>query len=104
MTTTVPASVDDHHHHDHRPRRPRQSPRRWLWLAIGTVGVAGLLGLRTFTGEQSSLSIPGLSADLLTLSTSVIVESLPFVVLGIVLSIVVQAWLPDDLLMRVPAA
>lgn len=97
MTTTVPASVDEHHQHDHRPRRSRN---RWLWLAIGTLGVAGILGLRAFTGAQESFGVPGLTADLLTLATSVIIESLPFVVLGIALSIVVQAWLPDDLLMR----
>lgn len=97
MTTTVPASVDEHHQHDHRPRRSRN---RWLWLAIGTLGVAGILGLRAFTGAQDSFGVPGLTADLLTLATSVIIESLPFVVLGIALSIVVQAWLPDDLLMR----
>jgi len=98
VTTTVPASVDDHdHQHDHRPRRSR---KRWLWLAIGTLGVAGMLGLRAFTGEQDSIGVPGLTADLVTLATSVIIESLPFVVLGVLLSIVVQAWLPEDLLMR----
>ena len=100
MTSTVKARVDDHdhdHRHDHRPRRSRN---RWLWLTIGTVGVAGILALRAFTGELDSLGDPGLVTDLLTLATSVIIESLPFVVLGIALSIVVQAWLPDDLLMR----
>jgi hypothetical protein len=94
---TKPASVDDHHRHDHRPRR---SHRRWLWLAIGALGVAGLLGLRAFTGQLGARGVPGLGQDLLTLATSVIIESLPFVVLGIVLSIVVQAWLPDSFLMR----
>ncbi|WP_307784245.1 permease [Salinibacterium sp. SWN248] len=98
MSTTLPASVDDHHHqHDHRPRRSRN---RWLWLAIGTIGVAAIFALRAFTGELESVGVPGLTADLLTLATSVIIESLPFVVLGILLSIVVQTWLPDDLLMR----
>ena len=97
MSRTVPAIVDDHHRHDLRPRRSR---RRWLWLAIGTLGVAGVLALRAFTGELGALGVPGLTQDLLTLATSVIIESLPFVVLGIVLSIVVQVWLPDDLLMR----
>ncbi|EAR25484.1 hypothetical protein A20C1_04436 [marine actinobacterium PHSC20C1] len=97
MSLTVPASVDDHHRHDLRPRRSR---RRWLWLAIGTLGVVGLLSLRAFTGELGILGVPGLGQDLLTLATSVIIESLPFVVLGIVLSIVVQTWLPDNFLMR----
>ena len=101
MSFTVPASVDDHDHHDHRPRRsPRRSGRRWLWLAIGTLGVAALLGLRAYTGQLGAVGVPGLAQDMVTLATSIIIESLPFVVLGIVLSIVVQAWLPDDLLMR----
>ncbi len=38
--------------------------------------------------------------DLLTLSISVVIESLPFVILGILLSIVVQVWLPDGILMK----
>ncbi|WP_255461352.1 permease [Glaciihabitans sp. INWT7] len=46
-------------------------------------------------------SLPNHLQDLLTLSISVIVESLPFVVLGIVLSIVVQVWVPDRWIMRV---
>nr|WP_307784412.1 MULTISPECIES: permease [unclassified Salinibacterium] len=98
MTTTLPASVDDHdHQHDHRPRRSRN---RLLWLAIGTIGVGAIFALRAFTGELGAVGVPGLTADLLTLATSVIIESLPFVVLGVLLSIVVQAWIPEDLLMR----
>ena len=38
--------------------------------------------------------------DFVTLSISVVVESLPFVFLGIVLSIVVQTWLPEGFLLR----
>ena len=38
--------------------------------------------------------------DFVTLTTSVIIESLPFVVLGIVLSSIVQVWLPDGFLLR----
>jgi len=46
------------------------------------------------------VSLPNQAQDLLTLAISVVVESLPFVILGIALSIVVQAWLPSDLLQR----
>ena len=46
------------------------------------------------------MSLPNQAQDLLTLAISVVVESLPFVILGIALSIVVQAWLPSDLLQR----
>ncbi|MGV8877034.1 MAG: permease [Rhodoglobus sp.] len=56
--------------------------------------------MRGFTAEIAALGLPGLAQDLLTLATSIIIESLPFVVLGIVLSLVVQVWLPDDLLRR----
>jgi len=100
VATVTPARVSENSHdhsHDHRP--PRRG-RRVVWLAIGVLGVAGLLATRALTGDNDSLSVPGLTQDLLTLSTSVIIESLPFVVLGVLLSIVVQAWLPDDLLMR----
>ncbi|KRE21923.1 permease [Agromyces sp. Soil535] len=38
--------------------------------------------------------------DFFTLSISVVIESLPFVFLGILLSIVVQVWLPDGFLLR----
>ncbi|TQO21038.1 hypothetical protein FB472_2706 [Rhodoglobus vestalii] len=101
MSLTVPGSVENDHRHDHRhDQRPRRSRRRLLWLAIGTLGVAGVLALRAFTGGLDSVGVPNVPQDLLTLATSIIIESLPFVVLGIVLSIVVQTWLPDDLLMR----
>ncbi|MBH0053933.1 MULTISPECIES: permease [unclassified Salinibacterium] len=69
-------------------------------MAIGTIGVGAIFALRAFTGELGAVGVPGLTADLLTLATSVIIESLPFVVLGVLLSIVVQAWIPEDLLMR----
>jgi hypothetical protein len=38
--------------------------------------------------------------DFVTLSSSVVIESLPFVFLGIVLSIVVQIWLPENFLVK----
>ncbi|MDH6181222.1 uncharacterized membrane protein YraQ (UPF0718 family) [Microbacteriaceae bacterium SG_E_30_P1] len=86
------------HGHDHGPVRLRISRRRLVWLIVGVVGVATLLIVRAVTGDGASL--PGQAQDLLTLAISVIVESLPFVILGILLSIVVQAWLPNDLLQR----
>lgn len=80
--------------HSHRPR-----PRRLLWLAIGVVGIIGLFVLRGATAA-STISLPDVLQDLLTLAISVIIESLPFVVLGIVLSIIVQVWLPQSWLDR----
>lgn len=63
--------------------------------AIALTGGAVLLRLGT-----SGLSAEGLSGavrDFFTLSISVLIESLPFVFLGILLSIVVQIWLPPTL-------
>ena len=84
------------HEHTHAPAR---SPKRLVWLGIGVVGIAALLGIRAFL-EGSGFSLPNELQDLLTLSISVVIESLPFVILGILLSIVVQVWLPDGILMR----
>jgi uncharacterized membrane protein YraQ (UPF0718 family) len=39
--------------------------------------------------------LPNRLQDGLTLGMSVLIESLPFVVLGVVISIVVRIWLPD---------
>jgi uncharacterized membrane protein YraQ (UPF0718 family) len=87
------------HEHSHPPVRPAVSRTRLIWLGIGVVGVAGLLGLRA-TIAGAGFSLPNEIQDLLTLSISVVIESLPFVVLGIALSIAVQVWLPDGILMR----
>lgn len=87
--------------HDHKNgHAPRRIPRsRYVWFAIGAAGLATLFGLRA-AASGAGFSLPDQVQDLLTLSISVIVESLPFVVLGILLSIVVQVWLPERLLMR----
>jgi uncharacterized protein len=57
-------------------------------------GIAALFAARAATAA-SSFSLPNVAQDILTLAISVIVESLPFVILGIVLSIAVQVWVPD---------
>ncbi len=45
--------------------------------------------------------LPNRLQDGLTLGMSVLIESLPFVVLGIVISIAVRIWLPDGVFVRV---
>jgi uncharacterized protein len=77
------------HRHSPRPR-----PRRLAWLAAGTGGIAALFALRAATAS-APLSLPNVAQDIITLAISVIVESLPFVILGIVLSIAVQVWVPE---------
>ncbi|MEP6482501.1 MAG: permease, partial [Rhodoglobus sp.] len=82
--------------HDHGGPPSR---KRIGWAVGGTLGLVGLLGVRSLA-DGVGFSMPGRIQDLLTLSISVIIESLPFVILGILLSIVVQVWLPEGLLMR----
>jgi len=89
-------STEREHAHHHAPTR---SPRRLVWLGVGAAGLALLFGARWLL-EGSGFSLPNEVQDLLTLSISVVIESLPFVILGILLSIVVQVWLPDGILMR----
>ncbi len=38
--------------------------------------------------------------DSITLAISVMVESFPFIILGIVISVLIQVWLPDGFLMK----
>lgn len=68
-------------------------------LALG--GIAALFIVRALSPSPGPWSLPNQIQDLLTLTISVIVESLPFVILGIVLSIAVQVWVPDRWIMRV---
>lgn len=100
MHTETEEHPHQSHHHEHEGTRPKLSRKRLIWLAIGVVGIVGLLAVRSTLGDASVSPLPNQLQDLLTLSFSVIIESLPFVVLGILLSIVVQAWLPDGILMR----
>lgn len=70
-------------------------------LGVGVVGIVALFVLRAVSPELPTPALPNAAQDLLTLSISVIVESLPFVILGILLSIVVQHWIPDRWIVRV---
>lgn len=72
-----------------------------VWLTVGVVGVGSAFLIRATTPSLGRWSLPNQLQDLLTLSISVIVESLPFVILGVLLSILVQVWIPDSWIMRV---
>lgn len=98
VTTQLEQRAQHRHSHEMAPKRPARS--RVFWLVVGLVGLAAIVVARAATSGKSGLALPNQLQDLLTLSVSVIIESLPFVVLGIVLSIVVQVWLPDGLLLR----
>ena len=82
------------------PRPARASPTGIrTGLATGLALVL-LLALRAASPALGDSVLPDRIQDLVTLSVSVIVESLPFVILGIVLSIVVQVWVPPGVIER----
>jgi uncharacterized membrane protein YraQ (UPF0718 family) len=71
----------------------------WRQLVICLVLVGVLWLARTLTG-QLGLVMPKQLQDLVTFAASILIESLPFVLLGVILSIVVQVWLPAGTLTR----
>lgn len=87
-----------------RTPRPDRHPR-WrispaTGLAIGVVLAAAAFGLRQLTAG-ADFTLPNAIQDLLTLSYSVLIESIGFVVLGILLSVMVQIWIPASWIVRV---
>jgi len=101
-TLTAPpppaAHADAHHDHDHDATRSPTGIR--TGLVTGLALVLLLLALRAASPALGTGLLPDRLQDLVTLSVSVIVESLPFVILGIVLSIVVQVWVPPGVIER----
>ena len=91
-----------HDHHDHGVvapgRGPGRGPRRASRTPLLVVGGAVALLLLVVRLASPALGpglLPDVAQDFVTLTISVIVESMPFVLLGIVLSIIVQVWLPQ---------
>jgi uncharacterized membrane protein YraQ (UPF0718 family) len=75
--------------------------RRGLKGLLFGLGVVGLLAALRISAPQSlagEMADP--AKDFVTLAVSVLIESLPFVFLGILLSVAVQVWLPDGFLLR----
>lgn len=80
----------------------KTSPLRpLLGFVLGLAGLGIIVGGRVTTGDQTSGVLTDASQDVLTLAFSVLIESLPFIILGITLSILVQVWLPDKLLFKI---
>lgn len=69
-------------------------------LAIAVALVLVFVGIRTVAPPALGAALSDGAKDFFTLSISVVIESLPFVFLGILLSIGVQLWLPPDTLTR----
>lgn len=87
-------------------RDARRASRRWgarhlIAAGLGVAGIVALIAIRATTAESGPAGLPDAAQDLITLSTSVIIESLPFIVLGIALSILVQVWIPETWLLRI---
>jgi uncharacterized membrane protein YraQ (UPF0718 family) len=100
LTAAPPPAAPAHDHpHDHGGPRPSPAGLR-TGLATGLALVLLLLALRAVSPALGDSVLPDRLQDLVTLSVSVIVESLPFVILGIVLSIVVQVWVPPGVIER----
>ena len=72
---------------------------RWA-LVVGVAGIGAIFLARWLSPAVLGTFLPTVLQDLLTLAYSVIIESLPFVVLGIALSILVQVWIPDRWIAR----
>ncbi len=84
--------------HSHRPSRSPRSP--WIGVALGAAIVAALFLIDRFLPSLFAASLESRAQDGLTLALSVLIEALPFVILGVLLSIVVQVWLPADVIHR----
>ncbi|MDF2508307.1 MAG: permease [Microbacterium sp.] len=86
------------HGHSHRPA---PSPRSaWVGVGLGVVIIAALFLIDAFLPKLFPDALPTRAQDGLTLALSVLIEALPFVILGVLLSIVVQVWLPADVIHR----
>jgi uncharacterized membrane protein YraQ (UPF0718 family) len=84
----------------HVHARPAPTARRTVGLTVGVAAVLALLSVRLFAPVETGEALSDGVRDGITLAISVVIESLPFVFLGIVLSIAVQLFLPADFLMR----
>ncbi|PKI91690.1 hypothetical protein CW368_06045 [Actinomycetales bacterium SN12] len=69
-------------------------------IVAGAGVVAVLVLIDLFAPALFSDALPARAQDGLTLALSVLIEALPWVILGVVLSIVVQVWLPSDAVQR----
>jgi len=84
------------------PARPVTTrPRSLTGPGLVLAAVVALLAVRVLSPAVGTAGLPDVVQDFLTLAISVVVESLPFVVLGIVLSIVVEVWVPHGVLERI---
>lgn len=75
------------------------SAQHALYATAGLVLIALLATLRISTAQLAPLPSEPLR-DAVSLSTAILIESFPFIMLGILLSIVVRIWMPQHLFWR----
>ncbi|WP_420064011.1 permease [Microbacterium bandirmense] len=93
---TAEAPARSHAHTHSRIRRVPTLPA----IGIGVAIVAVLVLIDVFAPALFADALPTRAQDGLTLTLSVLIEALPWVILGVLLSIVVQVWLPSDAVQR----
>jgi uncharacterized protein len=81
------------------PRTTARARTTIAGIGVGLAAIAVLAAIRVFAPDLMP-DMPTRLQDGITLSLSVLVESLPFVVLGVVLSIVIQVWVPPRTIER----
>lgn len=69
-------------------------------LLLAAVGLGAVVLTRQVTSDQPWVLPPEIQ-DGFTLAFSVLIESIPFIILGIVLSVLVQVWIPQHWLFRI---
>lgn len=79
----------------------RRLGHRTILPIAGLALLSGLFLIRILTGSIDQPSIGNKLQDFVTLSASVIIEALPFILLGLLLSIAVQVWLPQNILFKI---
>lgn len=79
---------------------PTALQRVLAWSAVGFCAIAALIAIDLWVPTFFSIALPTRVQDGLTLSISVLIESMPFVMLGVILSIVVQVWLAPGVIER----
>ncbi len=75
-------------------------PRAAIGLTLGIALVLLFVAIRVLAPEDVGDVLSNSVQDFFTFSISIVIESLPFVFLGILLSIGVQVWLPDGFVLR----
>ncbi len=80
----------------------RHRSRAFALAGLAALTLLAAVALRSTTHHAGeALALPTALADFVALSLSVFIESLPFVFLGILLSTVVQVWVPQSVIDRV---